>query len=82
MILMVIQMVQSYMPRPLAMPLMEQIGFPASLLLMVLISLVLVNFDLNPVLDYLQTYHSINVLLLFYIWGLELVRIVLVVLIS
>jgi hypothetical protein len=50
--LMVFQKVQSDMPMPLAMPLMEQMGFPASLLLMVLISLVLVNFDLNLDLDY------------------------------
>ena len=50
--LMVFQKVQSDMPMPLAMSLMEQMGFPASLLLMVLISLVLVNFDLNPDLDY------------------------------
>ena len=50
--LMVFQKVQSDMPMPLAMSLMEQMGFPASLLLMVLISLVLVNFDLNLDLDY------------------------------
>ena len=50
--LMVFQKVQSDMSMPLAMPLMEQMGFPASLLLMVLISLVLVNFDLNLDLDY------------------------------
>ena len=50
--LIVFQKVQSDMPMPMAMPLMEQMGFPASLLLMVLISLVLVNFDLNPDLDY------------------------------
>ena len=40
------------MLRPLAMPLMEQMGFPASLLLVVLISLVLVNFEINPDLDF------------------------------
>ena len=50
--LIVFQKVQSDMSMPLAMPLMEQMGFPASLLLMVLISLVLVNFDLNLDLDY------------------------------
>ena len=52
MLLMVFQMVQSDMPRPLAMPLMEQLGFPATLLWMVLISLGLVNFDPNLDLDY------------------------------